>query len=63
MHETTCPRGTKFLARMRALRSTTGDVRARKDYDDNQLLGWTILNGGDDMGPFGLLHMTNKTLT
>ena len=45
------------------LRDLLGMTSGLEDYDDNQLLGWTILNGGDDMGPFGLLHMTNKTLT
>ena len=45
------------------MRDLLGMTSGLNDYDDNQLLGWTVLNGGKDMGPYDLLAWANKTLT
>ena len=44
-------------------RDLLGMTSGLNDYDDGQLLVWTLLNGGADLDPFAMLAVTNKTLT
>ena len=44
-------------------RDLLGMTSGLNDYDDGQLLVWTLLNSGADLDPFAMLAVTNKTLT
>jgi len=43
------------------IRDLIGMTSGLGDYDDEQIASWTVANAGEDLGPFELLHLANKT--
>jgi len=43
------------------IRHLIGMTSGLGDYDDAAISAWTVANSGEDLGPFELLHLANKT--